>query len=258
MKKLLLSYFILLSSPAWSQENPNNQKYFNWHDAMQAEGNAYKAADADLEKCSEGVLDDQGRIPREKAVFHQNCINHIIGKQVLPYAMFPDLVVKLHDEKLLIARNYQDGKIERDEANQKSEKTKADFWEATKKRSLDAQVAEQHLECSALYYDLADRFEMQNSSWAERFKMQASKGTLTSLTRIRGVFISEQDAEYLGGASFLSDFRNRIKERQGYWDNEIRNESAIFGNQLNICKDLLSEQDDFFKFLRGLINADEI
>ncbi len=254
--KLSLSFLFLVnlfySHLAHSQGNPNNQKYFNWHDAMQAEGNAYRTADADLEKCSEGVLDDQGRIPKEKAVSHQNCINRIIGKRVLPYAMFPDLVVKLHGEILRIAQDYQDGKIEREEANQKSDKAKADFWEATEKRSFHARMAEQNLECAALYYNLANGIKQKSPLWAEEIARAASKAVVTIIAHVRFAYESEQGTAYFQSEIFESDLNNRVDKRQEYWDSQREMESSSFVEQMNACKELLPEQDKLNKILDDL------
>lgn len=72
---------------------------------------------------------------QDKAVAADACIAAIVRKTVLPYAVYPDLTLKLMDEQAQVSRDFQAGALDAQQSSAKAQYLQQQYEERVRARA---------------------------------------------------------------------------------------------------------------------------
>ncbi len=111
--------------------------------ALEAEQAAWQTASVQIKEQCGHFADSSGKVPREKTMENNACETKILRETLLPVAVFPEEVSNLSVRTSTIAKQYKDGKIDREEANILMDAAEAEYSNNVAQKLRGAQQAAQ-------------------------------------------------------------------------------------------------------------------
>ncbi len=112
--------------------------------AYDAEQSAWQTAKIQIKEQCSHFKDSNDRVPQEKSVENNECEIKIIKETVLPVAAFPEEILNWGVNTAAVAKQYKDGKIDREEANILMDAAWAEYSNKANQKFRGAQqIAEQ-------------------------------------------------------------------------------------------------------------------
>ncbi len=261
MKIAILLFLLFLAAliilPAFAEETPLTQKYLNWNEASQKDLQAVDAFMPESERCYKSVVGEQERIPREKAISLYECRKREAEKNLIPHAMFPELFREYYAAQIQTATDYQNGKIEREESNQKKKEAEDRLFEEYGTRADFAEKATRSFECSALYY-VAGETQENASPWQDKIGQFAYETLLSSVSYLNLAYTAPEDTSYFKSNLFENDLAQALKEEKQYWRTNVKSDTPYLQKTMNVCMELLPKQQELMDILKSLMKAKEL